>query len=87
MELLAKTTDKAPVAVARIEVPRQAAWAPERIAAVDDGMSFSSWHGLAAHCPLGGIMRMRKPAYEHSAGFWAQHRGCPIHEPRAADVP
>lgn len=80
--------DESPyVAVARIEVPRQAAWAPERIAMVDEGMSFSPWHGLAAHRPLGGIMRVRKPAYEHSAGFRAQHRGCPIHEPRAADVP
>lgn len=70
------------VTVARIHVPRQASWTPERIQAIDTAMAFSPWHGLAAHRPLGGIMRVRKPAYEHSAGFRAEHSGCPIHEPR-----
>lgn len=69
------------VTVARIEVPAQPAWSEARAAQVDDGMSFSPWHGLTAHQPLGGIMRSRKPAYEMSAGFRASHNGCPIHEP------
>lgn len=69
------------VTVARLEVPAQSAWSDARATAVDDGMSFSPWHGLAAHQPLGGIMRSRKPAYEMSAGFRARHNGCPIHEP------
>ncbi|WP_263264623.1 catalase family protein [Pseudomonas sp. RIT-PI-S] len=78
--------DQSPyVAVARIDIPRQPTWSTERVSEVDDGMSFSPWHGLAAHRPLGGIMRVRKPAYEHSAGFRGEHRGCPIHEPRPAD--
>ncbi|MBS7455747.1 catalase family protein [Coralloluteibacterium stylophorae] len=72
------------VTVARIEVPAQDAWNPERAARIDDGMAFSPWHGIAAHRPLGGVMRSRRPAYEMSAGFRAEHNGCPIREPRVA---
>lgn len=71
------------VTVARIEVEPQPAWNEESVQAIDDGMAFSPWHGLAAHRPLGGVMRVRKPTYEMSSGFRAQHNGCPIHEPRA----
>ena len=74
------------VTVARIGAPAQAAWSEARSEAVDDGLAFSPWHGLAAHRPLGGIMRARKPAYEMSAGFRAEHNGCPIHEPRGLDA-
>ncbi|HDZ56836.1 MAG TPA: catalase [Pseudomonas xinjiangensis] len=75
--------DQSPyLTVARIEVTPQSAWTDERSTKIDDGMSFSPWHGLAAHRPLGGIMRSRKPAYEMSAGFRAEHNGCPIREPR-----
>jgi hypothetical protein len=70
------------VPVARITVPAQPAWSDARSRAVDDGLAFSPWHGLAAHRPLGGVMRSRRPAYEMSAGFRAAHNACPIHEPR-----
>lgn len=72
------------VTVARLRVPAQPSWDEARSRAVDLGMSFSPWHGLAAHRPLGSINRARKPAYEMSAGFRASHSGCPVHEPRAA---
>ncbi|MET1070842.1 MAG: catalase family protein [Pseudomonas prosekii] len=70
------------VTVARIEVPAQASWDTEKVSQIDDAMAFSPWHGLAAHRPLGGVMRVRKPSYEMSAGFRAEHNGCPIREPR-----
>lgn len=70
------------VAVARLEVDPQPAWSAENVRAIDDGMAFSPWHGLQAHRPLGGIMRVRKPSYEMSSGFRAEHNGCPVHEPR-----
>ena len=73
------------VTVARIDLEPQAAWSPENVQKIDDGMAFSPWHGLAAHRPLGGIMRVRKPSYEMSSGFRASHNGCPLHEPRAQD--
>ena len=69
------------VAVARITVPRQEAWSDAKVKAIDDGLAFSPWHGLAAHQPLGSIMRARRATYPKSAGFRAEHNGCPIHEP------
>ena len=55
------------VVVARITAEPQSAWNPEREAALDEGLSFSPWHGLAAHRPLGSIMRVRKAAYAQMA--------------------
>jgi len=81
--------DQSPyIAVGRITVQPQTGWSEEKAAAIDDGMAFSPWQGLAAHRPLGGIMRTRKPAYEMSATFRSEHNGCPIHEPSGAgDLP
>ena len=73
------------VPVARITVPAQPAWSEARSAAIDDGLSFSPWHGLAAHRPLGAVNRARKSAYEMSAKFRGDFNRCPIHEPRALD--
>ncbi len=76
--------DKSPyVAVARITAAPQDGWSREKAGTVDDKLSFSPWHGLAAHRPLGSINRVRKENYESSVSFRAQHNGCPIHEPRA----
>ncbi|CAO4175419.1 catalase family protein [Methylorubrum populi] len=69
------------VAVARLTVPRQDAWSEDKVRRIDDGFAFNPWHALAAHRPLGSIMRARRAAYPASAGFRAEHSGCPIHEP------
>jgi hypothetical protein len=75
--------DQSPyIAVARLMVKPQDAWSEARSKAVDDGLYFSPWHGLAAHRPLGSIMRLRKPAYRMSARFRSEHTGCPMREPR-----
>jgi hypothetical protein len=71
------------LAVARLTVPRQDAWSEEKVRQIDDGLAFNPWHALAAHRPLGAIMRARRAAYPASAGFRAEHNECPIHEPRA----
>ena len=68
--------------IARITVKPQVAWSEARSSAVDDGMSFSPWHGLAAHRPLGGIMRVRKAVYEMGKKFRAEKNGRVIEEPR-----
>ena len=70
--------------VARITVPSQPAWSAERSAVVDDRLSFSPWHGLAAHRPLGAVNRARRSAYEMSARFRGDFNGCPMHEPAEA---
>jgi hypothetical protein len=67
--------------IARITVKPQLAWSEARSSVVDDGMSFAPWHGLAAHRPLGGIMRVRKAVYEEAKKFRAERNGRVIEEP------
>ena len=79
--------DQSPyIAVARVTVAPQDAWSPANVAAIDQGMAFSPWHGLAAHRPLGSVMRVRRAAYASSAQSRAARGVCPIHEPRPAEV-
>ena len=68
--------------IARIKVKPQTTWSEARSSTVDDGMSFSPWHGLAAHRPLGGIMRARKEVYDMAKKFRAEKNGRIIEEPR-----
>ncbi len=76
--------DKSPyVTVARIVARPQRAWSEARAEIGDDALSFSPWHGLAAHRPLGSIMRLRKAVYEASADFRRQRNNVPSHEPRS----
>jgi len=64
--------EKSPfVAVARLRVPRQAAWNDSDSPKQEDRLFFSPWHCVAAHRPVGSIMRARKKAYEASAKFRA----------------
>lgn len=58
--------------VARITVPAQEAYSPERRVFVDDVLSFTPWHCLPEHQPLGSIMRVRKAVYEASSIY--RHR-------------
>jgi hypothetical protein len=71
------------VAVARLTVPVQHGWRNGLSEQQEQSVSFSPWHGLAAHQPIGGVNRARKPTYEMSVKFRGEHNGCPIHEPRA----
>ena len=76
--------DEAEAPFARVGVVRaraQDSWDADRVAAVDEGMRFSVWTGLAAHQPLGNINRARKDTYRRSADFRQRFNGCPIHEP------
>ncbi len=74
------------VAVARLVLPPQPAWSEALAREIDDGMAFNPWHALAAHRPLGGVMRARIAAYAASSQFRSRFNGCPLHEPRRADT-
>jgi hypothetical protein len=75
--------EKSPyLAVARLVIPPQVGWSAARSKAIDDGMTFSPWHGLAAHRPLGSVNRLRRQAYEKARQFRATHNGMPVVEPR-----
>ena len=70
------------VTVARLTVPVQHGWQNGVSEQQEQSVSYSPWHGLAAHQPIGGVNRARKPTYEMSMKFRSEHNGCPIHEPR-----
>ena len=58
--------------IARIAVKAQNTYSDERQLFVDERLSFSPWHALDAHRPLGGIMRSRLKAYEEAIKYRAQ---------------
>lgn len=66
--------------VAILDVPPQHGWSAEH-EGLDEALSFSPWHGLAAHRPLGNINRARRETYRYSADRRREANGCPLHEP------
>jgi hypothetical protein len=68
--------------VARLILPPQDAFAPARASFVDEDLSFCPAHSLAAHRPLGSIMRARMRAYTVLGRERRQVNGRPAHEPR-----
>lgn len=70
------------VAVARLRAGPQPAWSEALSKLVDDGMKFNPWHAVAAHRPIGSIMRLRKAAYAMSARFRMERTGVPMAEPK-----
>jgi catalase len=71
--------------VARITVKAQDTYSDERQRFVDEQISFTPWHALAAHRPLGGVMRSRLKAYEEASKYRAQRNGHPHVEPKAIE--
>jgi hypothetical protein len=70
--------------VARIVIPPQEAYSPARRVFADDVLSFSPWRGIAAHRPLGSLMRARIRAYEASSARRHELNAQPRREP--ADI-
>ena len=50
--------------VATIRLPRQDAYSPDRVRYFDEVMTFRPAHSLAAHRPLGSVMRARLQVYK-----------------------
>uniref|UniRef100_UPI0035CBD1F0 catalase family protein n=1 Tax=uncultured Sphingomonas sp. TaxID=158754 RepID=UPI0035CBD1F0 len=65
--------------VATLTVDPQIAWTHGRSEAQEDRLSFSPWHGLAAHRPLGAVNRARRTLYDFSADYRGRVNGCPVH--------
>ena len=66
--------------VARLTVAAQPSWSLQNVAAIDDGLAFSPWHGLVAHRPLGGINRVRRAVYAALQADRSARSGCPFIE-------
>jgi len=73
------------VPVARITAGPQNAYSAERRVYVDEHLSFNPWHCLAAHRPLGNIMRARFEAYKASSNFRHSANGRAMIEPKSID--
>ncbi|BDL37493.1 MULTISPECIES: catalase family protein [Methylorubrum] len=61
--------------VATICLPRQDAYSPERVRYFDEVMTFRPAHSLAAHRPLGSIMRARLQVYQALSDFRHRENG------------
>lgn len=81
--------DKSPwETVAQITVDPQETYSDARQLIVDEQLSFSPWHALEAHRPLGGIMRSRLKAYEEAIKYRAQRNGRVRVEPKSiSEIP
>ena len=66
--------------VAMITIPSQNLRDPEQMALAEH-LSFTPWHALAEHRPLGGINRIRKAAYGASSAVRHRLNGVPEREP------
>jgi len=67
--------------VASIKIGPQTAYSAAH-AKADDALSFSVWHGISAHQPLGSVNRCRKDNYKAAAEFRGRANGCPMHQPQ-----
>ncbi len=71
--------------IARVTVQPQNAYSNPRRVWVDEQLSFNPWHSLAAHRPLGNIMRARLKAYRASSHFRHSAEGRQMVEPRSIE--
>ena len=68
------------VPVARITIPTQDFDQPSQ-RALGEALSFTPWHGLDAHRPLGGINRVRRTVYETISSLRHELNGAARREP------
>ena len=71
--------------VGRLAFPAQEAFSPERRVYADDLLTFTPFHTLPAHRPLGSIMRVRRAAYDTSSAYRHRMNARPRAEPRTID--
>lgn len=71
--------------VATLVAEPQESYSDERRVFVDEKMSFSPWHSLAAHRPLGNIMRSRLKVYEDIANYRRRAEGREMIEPQSIE--
>ena len=72
------------VPVATLTARPQESYSDARQVFTDEQITFSPWHALAAHRPLGGIMRSRLDAYKQMQAYRAQRNAREIVHPKSA---
>jgi len=74
------------VPVATVTIPSQS-FDGEKRARFCENLSFTPWHSLPAHRPLGGINRTRKAVYDAVSAFRHEANGEKRREPEAEEAP
>ena len=70
------------VPVARLDIPPQQFEANNSVC---EGLSFSPWHSLPEHRPIGVMNRIRKAVYLEVSRYRRQMNGVPLCEPKDWD--
>lgn len=71
--------------VATVRIPKQNFDTPARDQYCE-AMSFTPWHALVEHKPLGRTMRMRRDLYRATSMFRSQANGVKPHEPAGFEI-
>jgi catalase len=71
-----------PIKVATLHIPSQNFDTDENLE-LGENLSFSPWHSLSAHRPLGGFNRARRWIYEAMAEFRHERNGVNMEEPKS----
>jgi hypothetical protein len=73
------------ITVAQLRTLAQDSYSNARRVFVDEKLSFNPWHALAAHRPLGNVMRARFKAYQAASQFRRAAEGREPVEPHSID--
>jgi hypothetical protein len=68
-----------------LRIPRQDAYSDARVEYFDEKMTFRPAHSLAAHRPLGSVMRARLQVYQALSKFRHEHNGVAVQNPGSID--
>jgi hypothetical protein len=79
--VLWRESDSPFVPVARVRIPRQTFDTPEQNAFCED-LSFTPWHALPEHRPVGVMNRLREAVYREVSRYRHAKNGTPRREPR-----
>ncbi|WP_337177240.1 catalase family protein [Paludisphaera sp.] len=74
-----------PITVATITINPQAFTGAEQLEFAEN-LSYTPWHGIEEHRPIGGINRVRKDIYQAGSAFRHDANGAPRKEPTVADL-
>jgi hypothetical protein len=72
-------------AFGKITIPAQEAYTPTRRVYVDDVLSWSPWHCIEEHQPLGSLMRVRRQVYFAASAYRHKMNAMPLREPTSID--
>jgi len=72
--------------VATVRIPSQD-FTSEARKTFAENLTFTPWHSLPEHRPMGGINRVRRVVYERISKTRHERNGVPLHEPTGDELP